>query len=344
MRNALGASIKLAVFAVVTLVLTGILAATVANTGFASGSEYTAMFTDASGLQEGDDVRMHGVKIGQITSLEVRDDRLAAVGFAVDRERSVPAGVTAVIRYRNLIGQRYLALDAPTQPSGPPMSPGATIPLDHTRPALSLTDLFNGFQPLFRALTPNDVNQLSAQIIQVFQGEGPSVEQLLTSTASLSNTLADRGKVIGQVITNLNTVLGNVSARSPELGQLLDTLQSLITGLSKDRRPIGDAVDALGDLTDTTAHLVDAARPSLHDDIGELRRLAGMLNDNNDTVESHLKDWGPKLDRVIPAAGYGSWFQYYSCIVSGKISIEQLGITIPILPIPGTQLPVRCRP
>ena len=92
MRSTLGPSIKLAVFAVVTLVLTGILAATVANTSFASADEYTAVFTDASGLQQGDDVRMHGVKIGQITALEVRDNRLAAVGFAVDRERSVPAG------------------------------------------------------------------------------------------------------------------------------------------------------------------------------------------------------------------------------------------------------------
>lgn len=344
MRSVLGPAIKLAIFAVVTLVLTGILAATVTNTSFASSHGYTALFTDASGLQQGDDVRMRGVRIGQVSSLKVRDDRFAAIGFVVDRERVLPAEVKAAIRYRNLIGQRYLALDGPPAPGGPSLPPGATIALDHTRPALNLTDLFNGFQPLFRALTPSDVNQLSAQIIQVFQGEGPSVEQLLASTASLSNTLADRDRVIGQVITNLNTVLGNVSARSPELRQLLDTLQRLVTGLAGDRKPIGESVEALGDLTHATADLVDAARPPLRDDIGELRRLANLLNENNDTVEPQLKSWGPKLDRVIPAASYGSWFQYYACIVTGRITIQSLNVTIPILPLPATQLPARCRP
>jgi phospholipid/cholesterol/gamma-HCH transport system substrate-binding protein len=344
MRSVLGPSVKLAIFTVVTVLLTGILAATVANTSFTTAHEYTAVFTDASGLQQGDDVRMRGVKIGQVTTLQVRDDRFAAIGFTVDRERVLPAEVRAVIRYRNLIGQRYLALDGPPSSAGPALAPGGTIALDHTRPALNLTDLFNGFQPLFRALSPADVNQLSAQIIQVFQGEGPSVEQLLASTASLSNTLADRDKVIGQVITNLNTVLGTVSNRSPELNQLLETLQRLVTGLAGDREPIGESIDGIGELTRATADLVEDARPPLRDDIGELRRLAGMLNDNEKTVEPQLKGWGPELDKVIPAASYGSWFQYYACIVTGKITIQDLNVTIPILPLPATQLPARCRP
>ncbi|MBO0849042.1 MAG: MCE family protein, partial [Pseudonocardia sp.] len=213
MRSVLAPSVKLAVFAVVTVLLTGVLAATIANANLGSTSGYTAIFTDGSGLQPGDDVRMRGVKIGQVDSLRVHDDRYAAVRFDVDSARGLPAGVTATIKYRNLIGQRYLALDAAPAGSAPggTLPPGGVIPLERTRPALNLTELFNGFQPLFQALSPADVNKLSYEIIQVFQGEGDTVEDLLASTASLTGTLADRDQVIGQVIDNLNTVIGAVA-------------------------------------------------------------------------------------------------------------------------------------
>ncbi|WP_028933662.1 MCE family protein [Pseudonocardia spinosispora] len=346
MRSVLGPSIKLGIFAVVTVLLTGVLAATIANTNFSSSNGYTAMFTDASGLQTGDDVRMRGVKIGQVTSLEVAGGQYAAVGFDVDSARSLPATVRATIKYRNLIGQRYLSLDAgaPAGPTPARLATGATIPLARTQPALNLTDLFNGFQPLFRALNPADVNQLSYEIIQVFQGEGATVEGLLGTTAALTNTLADRDQVIGRVVDNLNTVIGNVSAHSPQLDQMIDTLQLLVSGLARDREPIGSAVSAIGDLTKTTAGLVGPARAPLEADIAALGQLSGTLNDNSPVVDKALVEWGPKLERLTRTVGYGSWFNFYLCQISGQVSVSSIGITLPIYPLPATQRPVRCGP
>jgi phospholipid/cholesterol/gamma-HCH transport system substrate-binding protein len=353
MRDVLAPSIKLAIFTVVTLLLTGVLAATIANTSLSSTVGYTAIFTDASGLQDGDDVRMRGVKIGQVTSLRVRDDQFASVGFDVDSSRVLSASASATIKYRNLIGQRYLSLDtAPawttgtagtTQQAGR-LPEGGTIPVERTRPALNLTELFNGFQPLFQALSPTDVNQLSFEIIQVFQGEGGTVEDLLTSTASLTGTLADRDEVIGRVINNLNTVIGNVSARSPRLDQLVDTLQRLVSGLAGEREPIGSAISAIGGLTRTTAGLVDSARPALSADIAALGRLSGTLNDNAPTLDHALSGWGPKLEKLTRTVGYGSWFNFYLCQVSGQVSVQSLGITLPVLPLPATRRPARCGP
>jgi len=352
MRNVLGPSIKLAIFTVVTVLFTGVLAATIANTGFGRGSGYTAIFTDASGLQNGDDVRMRGVKIGQVTALRVQENQYAAVDFQVDSSRALPAPVTATIKYRNLIGQRYISLDGGAAAAGQPagtlpvgaLPVGATIPLERTRPALNLTELFNGFQPLFQALSPDEVNNLSYEIIQVFQGEGETVQSLLASTASLTNTLADRDQVIGRVIDNLNTVIGDVSARAPQLSQLLDTLQQLVSGLAAQRQPIGSAVDAIGDLTRTTAGLVEDARPPLKSDIDQLRMLAGMLNDNSDTVDHAITTWGPKLERLTRTVSYGSWFNFYMCQLEGQVSVNSIGVVVPIFPLPATQRPARCGP
>src|SRR5213078_4445270 len=93
----------------------------------------------------------------------------------------------------------------------------ALIPLVQTKPALDLTILFGGFQPLLQALSPQDVNRVSYEIIQVFQGEGGTVESLLSHVASLTSSLADKDAVIGSVIDNLTKVLGTVAARDQQL-------------------------------------------------------------------------------------------------------------------------------
>ena len=123
---------------------------------------------------------------------------------------------TATIRYRNLVGQRYISL---TQGVGDldQMPVDSTIPISRTQPALDLTVLFNGFKPLFAALSPADINKLSAEVIAVFQGEGGNFNALLQNTASLTNTLADRDKVIGETIDNLNVVLNTLAGRDKQL-------------------------------------------------------------------------------------------------------------------------------
>ena len=165
-------------------------------------------------------------------------------------------GTRAELRFRNLIGQRYIALE--------PGSPGRRAAarrlhvLARTRPsrALDLTMLFNGFQPLFKFLDPEDVNNLSAQIIAVFQGEGATVESLLSSTASLTSTLADRDQVIGDLITNLNSVLEVVSQRTGMLDTTLVTLQRLVSGLAADRKTLGSTIEGMGELCQSVSGLL----------------------------------------------------------------------------------------
>ncbi len=110
------------------------------------------------------------------------------VTFDVDSDSALNQGTNATIRYRNLVGQRYIAL-TPGHRARQRASPAATHPARAHAPALDLTVLFNGFKPLFAALSPDDVNKLSYEIIQVFQGEGGTVESLLQSTASVTNAL-----------------------------------------------------------------------------------------------------------------------------------------------------------
>jgi phospholipid/cholesterol/gamma-HCH transport system substrate-binding protein len=267
------------------------------------------------------------VRVGQVTSLSVYHRNLALVGFAVQAGRQLPASATATIRYLNLVGQRYIELGQGAGPVNRILRPGGTIPLSHTTPALNLTELFDGFQPLFQALSPNDVNRLSADIIDVFQGESPNITALVATIGSLTTALATRDKVIDDVIDNLNSVIVTISSRDSALAGLITSLQELVSGLAANRQPIGEAISAIGSLTSATAGLLQLGRPPLRDDITQLQRLAANLAANSPVVNTFLQDLPVKMADIARLASYGSWLNFFLCqaTVSGVRTTRPAG-------------------
>lgn len=316
------AAVKLVVFIVVTTMATAVLVVTIGNVSFGSTREYQAVFSDVTGLNEGDDVRIAGVRIGTVESIEIEDKDLAKVSFSVEEKQRLDQSTNAKIRYRNLVGQRYVSLAQGSGPSGT-LEEGDTIPLRRTEPALDLTVLFNGFKPLFTALSPDDVNKLSYEIIKVFQGEGGTVESLLAHTASVTNTLADRDKVVGELITNLNDVLETLGQRDKELTGFIQELQQFVTGLSQDREAILGSLDSVSLLAEETSGLVTETRPAIVEDIKQLRRLSGNLNRNSKVIDDSLQILPLKLQKVGRTATYGSFFNFYLCNFTGGVVVTE---------------------
>ncbi|GAA2470495.1 MlaD family protein [Streptomyces longisporus] len=314
--------IKFSLFALVTIVATALLAATIVNLSFTPDRTYRAVFSDVTGLEKGDDIRVAGVRVGQVQGIRIKDRTLAEITFTVGADRPLLTSTHAVIRYRNLVGQRYVALTEGAG-DGTPLKPGGTIPLQRTQPALDLNALLNGFKPLFAALSPSDVNQLATEIIKTLQGEGGTVNSLLAHTASLTTTLAGRDKLIGSVVDNLNAVLKTLDERGSRFSELLLQLRRVISGLSADRGPIGESLVNIGDLTDATSGLLTDARPPLKDDIAQLTDLTGTLNDNEKTVEGVLQRLPNKLNALTGTASYGSWFNFYLCDFDGRIVLPK---------------------
>ncbi|MBB4911326.1 MCE family protein [Actinophytocola algeriensis] len=337
-----GPLVKLVIFTVVTVMATALLAISIANVNLSDTQDYKARFSDATLLLPGDDVRIAGVRVGQVEEVGIVDRKQAEVTFSVSAGKKLPKNVIAQIKFRNLVGQRYVSLSQGS--GGNPnavLEPGDTIPLEQTRPALDLTELFNGFKPLFRALSPDDVNKLSYEIVQVLQGEGGTVESLLAHTASLTSAIAGKDKVIGEVINNLNNALTTINERGQKLSTLIVQVQQLVSGLAADREPIGDAIEALGGLTDTTAGLLEQARQPLKEDIAALGGLVNNLNDSEAVVEHFIQFLPEKTAKLTRTVSYGSWFNFYVCSMSGSIGIPGI-ITQPIeVPLtPAT--PERC--
>ncbi|HZM81723.1 MAG TPA: MCE family protein [Candidatus Limnocylindrales bacterium] len=317
---------KFLAFVAITAALTGVLARTLGSLGF-GGASYRARFTDVTGVLPGDDVRIAGVKVGQVKSVRLVDKSLAELEFTVDDAITLPTSTRAKIRYLNLVGQRYVALYE--GPAARALAKGALIPLAQTSPALDLTALFNGFRPLFVGLEADGVNRFAYEIIQVLQGERGTLADLLRRTASLTTTLADRDEAIARVVSNLGAVLATLGDRDRELSQTIKVLQELISGLAADREAIGAALSGIGDLAAATSSLLAEARPSLRADIGLLGTLAGTLNRNAEVIDGTLQRLPGRLDALTGVASSGSWFNFFLCDFDGKVTAQSSTVKVP---------------
>ncbi|MBO2457562.1 MCE family protein [Actinomadura violacea] len=332
--------VKSATFLAVTATATAVLAMSITNASGGSTRSYHAVFTDVTGLNSGDTVRIAGVRVGQVKQIKVSGRRLAKVTFTVDADRDLPASTTAAVKYLNLVGQRYLDLGQGAGDGGT-LRRGGTIPVSRTTAALSLNALFTGFQPLMAALSPSDVNQLSQSIVQVLQGQGGTVEQLVSSIGSLTSTLASRDQVIGQLITNLDAVVRTVNDRDRRLVSLITTLRGLVSGLAADRKQIGGALQGIGDLTSSTAGLFADGREPLHESIAGLNDLSGNLAKNKTVLERFLTTAPGKMAAISRTNSYGSWANFYRC------EIRVTGVTYTDGSPPPTGIPItddRCEP
>jgi len=319
------AAIKLAIFTAVSLAVTGMLVIIMGGLSFGSQQKYHAIFTSASELTSGDQVRIAGVVVGKVTKVEFYHRTQAKVTFEVEDGVSLTKASTANVRFLNLIGDRYMSLSQGAEGAAR-LKPGDTMPVDHTTPALNLTALFNGFQPLFSALRPEDVNKLSLNLVKVLQGEGGTVQELLANTASLTDTLADRDELIGEVITNLSTLMTTVDDHHQQLDELVTSLKSWFGDLAKDRKVIGSSLTNISDVTEAVADLLTQSRPLLKADVAQLRRLFTLLAkpENKKYLDYTLDRLPDMLAKQTRIGVYGSWYNYYLCQFQGGIVLPSV--------------------
>jgi phospholipid/cholesterol/gamma-HCH transport system substrate-binding protein len=280
---------------------------------------YNASFSTVTGLESGNFVRIAGVEVGKVKHIEIQDDSTALVEFSADDSVILTEGSRVVIRYDNLIGGRYLSLEEGAGGTGK-LTPGDTIPMARTAPALDLDALIGGFRPLFRALEPDQVNALAGQLISAFQGQGPTIGSVLTQTAALTNTLADRDELIGEVVVNLNTVLGSLGDHSDEFGEAVDSLSELVHGLENRKQDISTGVAYANEAAASIAGLLDQTREPLKKVVAETDRTAGTVLADHEYFDDLLKTL-PESYRVLGRqAIYGDFFSFYMCEVVLKLN------------------------
>jgi phospholipid/cholesterol/gamma-HCH transport system substrate-binding protein len=316
--------VKFTAFALVSLLLAVILLNTMFNQVGGDTRSYRARFADVAGLRVGDDVRVAGVRVGRVQGIDIVQGG-AQVSFDLTADQPLLETTKIVMRYQNLLGQRYLALVQGAD-RGPRLAAGTTVPLSRTSPGFDLTELLNGFRPLFEALRPDDVNALATSLVKVLQGEGGTVESLLAQTGRLTNFLADRDQVVGEVLDNLTPLLTDIAGQGTELLATVQELRALMTGLARDRKSIGASIDGMSQLIGSTSQLLEQARVPTVRAVKRFHTVMDEFMANKPAFVAAIGSFGSTMAALGRASSYENAVNIYLCTVIVNVGGAKLNL------------------
>lgn len=275
-------AIKFAVFGVLCVSLTLSLAFVIGNREFGDplnrdNFELTARFDDVTGLLVNDEVKISGVEVGKVTAITTDEGR-ALVHFQVrnDYRDVLPIDTTASIRWRNLIGQRFLYLvpgDGSTM-----LQPGDEICRELGCDNDSVADLgalFNRLGPIVGAIDEGQVNDFLETFTQALDGNADRLGQTLADLGTLTEGLAGRDEAISSLLEDLNTVAGTVAARDQQIRTLLDNLVVLAQTFSDNTDVVDQSLTEFASFSTDLSSLIDANRDEIDGIIANLDLVVG---------------------------------------------------------------------
>ena len=289
-------ALKFGAFVLVCLAFTGYLAFTIGNLDLRDplnqqNYSLTATFDDVTGLLINDNVKVAGVIVGKVTGIKTEDGR-AVVTFQVDDEHDdIPRDSIAVIRWRNLIGQRYLYL----LPGDSPQTLQDGDVIEETESVVDLGELFEKLGPIVSSIDPEQVNDFLETITEALDGREDKVGQALDDLAVLTNALASRDDAIQRLITNLDVVADTLNRRDAQIETMLENLIVLSETFGDNTATLDAALTELASFGTELDTLLDT-------ESDEITRILGNVALVTETVRGRL----PELDAFLEGFGDAS--------------------------------------
>ncbi|ACU95451.1 MCE family protein [Saccharomonospora viridis] len=272
------------------------------------GTTYRAEFSEAAGLETDDEVRIAGVKVGEVTDIDL-DGAKVLVSFKVS-DAWIGDETTAAIKIKTLLGRKYLALD----PSGDePLDPNTTIPLERTTAPYDVLEAFRG---LSRTVDDIDVNQLARSfdvLSRTFANTPEDVRGALEGLSELSDTIASRDQQLSELLEGTRRISQTLADRDAELAVLLEDGNELLEELSAREEAISAMLTGTRKLSEQLRGLVDDNEEQLQPVLEKLDQLTDMLQRNQESLAEGIENFAPFVRVFNNTIGSGRWFDSYIC-------------------------------
>lgn len=304
-------SLKLGVFTAFTIVVTIGLASVIGNLSFfANTYQVTGVFSDATGVLNGDLVQVAGVNVGKITSFEVDGGR-AEVVMEIADDVELPSNVIADIKFRNLLGQRVVSLERPDEPASEMLGDGDTIPVENTRPALDLSLVFNNLRPLIQTTNPEEINTVARAVVKIFKGNEGDLAGILGNVGDVTKTLAARDQRLARLVTNLKDASKVLNNQSSSIRTSLDDFSEFMEAIGEVTPTIDNVVDQLDVAASKFGRILQRNRGNLDQELKDLAVLLEVIDDNLPSVDMVAKNLKEVLLATARSQSYGKWWNLY---------------------------------
>jgi phospholipid/cholesterol/gamma-HCH transport system substrate-binding protein len=273
------------------------------------GTPYSAVFSEASGLQPDDEVRIAGVKVGTVTGvrLDGSNGKDVKVSFRV-KHAFVGDQTQAIIKIKTVLGRKYLELD----PAGVrKQQSGSTIPLNRT---LTPYDIYPAFSDLTKTVGAIDTSQLGRSLetlAQTFADTPGSVRSTLQGLSRLSTTIASRDQALRTLLARANDVTGVLADQDAQISKLITDGNLLLDELNQRKEAIRTLFLNTSALALQISGLVADNQQTLKPALDQLHGVLSILTKNLDNLDRGLALLAPFYRVFANTLGNGRWFDTY---------------------------------
>lgn len=320
-------ALKLGTFTIFTIIVTFWLASVIGKLAlFENTYQINAVFTDATGVLNGDSVKIAGVEIGKVVGFEVHKGE-ARVQMEIQGEVDLPSNAIAEIKFLNLLGQRVVNILEPEEPSSETLAEGGEIPVQNTRPALDLSVVFNNLRPLIQSTNPEEINTVARAVVEVFDGREGDLAGILGNVGELTSTLAERDQRLARLVENLDEVTSVLNSQEGNIRTSLDEFTVFMESLVDLTPQLERTIDDLTVASDKFGTLIARNRVNLEEDLEDLAILLDIVNDNLGPLDRVAKNLKEVLMSTARSQGYGKWYNLYVvnfCPEAGAFGVPDL--------------------
>lgn len=287
-----------------------------------SSTSYTADFREAAGLKSGDDVRVAGVKVGNVTGISLEGTHVR-VDFDVSGTW-IGDQSHAAIKIKTLLGQKYLAVD----PLGTrALDPSTAIPLGRTTSPYDVTTALEGLGADLGQINSTQLAKSFTALADAFRNTPSAVHASLTGLSALSKTIASRDNELAQLVQNTRKITDVLANDNPQIDALLRDGNILLQELQRRSAAITTLFNGTKALSKQLTGLVNDNNATLGPALTQLDRVTTILQNNQANLDNALRLIGPYYKLLNDAVGSGPWLDVYICGLFNSRGLPQLDAT-----------------
>ena len=271
------------------------------------GDTYYAEFAEAGGLQADDEVRIAGVRVGQVKSIELADG-VVRVAFQVKTDSGFGPDSRADIKVKTLLGSMYISLD----PAGSgQLEEGATIPVERTSSPFDVVEAFEGLADTAGDIDTDQLARSLTTLADLTRNTPEEFRAALDGVSRLSTNIADKNEEIGSLLQILERVSSVLDDRDEDLVDLMSDADVLFQALVARRDQIHRLLVSTQELSRELTRLVRDTRGDLEPALQELEDVLAVLNKNEDNIDDSIRLMAPFYRVFTNTLGSGPWFDTY---------------------------------
>ena len=305
---------------------------------------------DAAGLQSGNEVRVAGVKVGQVKGVELRPGA-ARVFMEVESDVPIPRETRLQVKLKTLLGQKFIDLQMPeafiTGGSAGGSTEGVTdgmlgdgdvIPLDQTSVPF---EIYQAATEGTRTLEGID-KQALRDLFDVLGGTiGESKEELSRALVAIDRAgkvLRPKSAGISRLLRNLEKVTGTLAASDEDIGGILDEGADVLETLAERRRTLSSLLAATNDLSANLGLLIEISRGHVRSGVADLDSILLTAEGELKTIETALDELATAQSMFAAPLRHGRFVEGHACAITIEDTCVPDGSPDnPGLPTRGTQ-------